>query len=206
MPEPENQPGNGGQGNAGVAPAAGDPAKAPETPKLTMTQEELDRIIADRLARAKPKDYDDLVALRDKVTADANAKKDELTLAKEAQATAEAAAKTATERANATLRRAAIIAEAATQNAVDADMVATLLTGDGTITVEEDGTVKGVKQAVKKLLEEKKFLAKGAASTSGGEFGGNDKPTLQEQIAAAETAKDFALARRLKIQGLAARG
>lgn len=186
-----------GAAEGGAGAGAPDPKSEPK--KLEMTQEDFDRIIADRVARAKPKDYDDLVKLRDE--RDAAAEKEKTDLQKEKDRAAAAEAKTAeTEaRANRILVKAAITAEAAAQNAADADTVVALLADNDSITVEGE-TVKGAKQAVKKLLEEKTFLVKAASgSASGGQFGGNDGKTLQEQIAEAESKKDWATARRLKL-------
>lgn len=209
MPENTN-PADGGAGTAGdPASGAGAPDAGAEAPKLTMTQAELDRIIEQRVARAKPKDYDDLVKLRDKVAAAEEAEKTELTKAQEAEKKAKADAQTAIDRANGILVRAAIMVEATAQNAADADTVAALLTGTEAITVDDDGNVKGAKQAVKKLLEDKPFLVKAAAGkpgASGGEFGGNDSRTVQERIAEAESKGDFKESRRLKLaQSLTAR-
>lgn len=210
---PENtDPANGGQGaqggaGAGQGGAGSADAGSQEPKKLEFTQEEFDRIIADRVSRAKPKDYDDLVKLRDAQAAAAEKEKTDLQKAQDAQKAAETAAQAATARANQMLVRAAIITEAAAQNAADAEVVVALLAGGDSITVEDDGSIKGAKQAVKKLLEEKPFLVKGKSpAANGGEFGGNDQKTLQARIAEAEGRKDWATARRLKLEGLMAQG
>lgn len=201
MPENTN-PGDGGQGGEGGTPAD-DKSKntggSEQPKKLEFTQEELDRIIADRVARAKPKDYDDLVKLREEREAAAEKEKTDLQREKDARAAAEAKAAETEAKANRILVKAAITAEAAAQNAADTETVVALLAGDESITVDGE-TVKGAKQAVKKLLEDKPFLVKARApGQSGGEFGGNDSKTLKEQIQEAESKKDWALARRLKL-------
>lgn len=200
MPE-ITPPVDGETGDAGTKSAADDKSKTPEPKPITFqSQEELDAIIAARVARAKPKDYDDLVALRDKVAAAEAKEKTDLEKAQEKANAAETKAQEAIARANGTLIRAAIMVESAAQNAADADTVAALLAGSDTITVDDSGEVKGAKQAVKKLLEEKPFLVKSAKSgASAGEFGGNDQVTIQERIKEAESKKDWATARRLKL-------
>lgn len=204
---PENDPKDGDKGTEGGKPEGGAGASTPEPKPITFkSQEELDAIIEARVARAKPKDYDELVALRDKVQEAEAKQKTDLERAREEAAQAKTTAQTATERANAVLRRAAILVEAAAQNAVDAETVALLLANSDSITVTDDGEVKGAKQAVKALIAEKPFLARGKApDTSGGEFGGQEAKTLQQQIAAAEEKKDWKTALRLKA-GLAVQG
>lgn len=203
MPGTTN-PENGNDGKPeGTTPegdgAAGAGAGNQEPKKLEFTQEELDRIIADRVARAKPKDYDDLVKLREAQAAAAEKEKTDLQKEKDARAAAEAKVAETEARANGILIRAAIQLEAAAQNAADAETVVQLLAGNESITVDGD-QVKGAKQAVKKLLEDKPFLVKASKpGASGGEFGGTDQKTLQERIKEAESKGDWALARRLKL-------
>lgn len=199
MPGATGTPADDTQGGAAGAAGAGTPDPKSEPKKLEITQEDLDRIIADRVARAKPKDYDDLVKLREERTAAAEKEKTDLQREKDARAAAEAKTAATEARANLILVKAAIAAEATAQNAVDADAVVALLAGSDSITVEGE-TVKGAKQAVKDLLKEKPNLVKAQRGTaSGGEFGGNDSKTLKEQIAEAESKKDWTTARRLKL-------
>ncbi len=180
-------PADGTQGTG--TPPEGTPPTPPEAPKpLTMTQDELDRIIADRVRRARPADYDELLKLKAEKDAAAEAEKTELEKAKDAQKAAEKAAKEKDSRANAKLLRAEILSEATAQNAVDADTVAELLARSKDITVEEDGTVLGAKEAVTKLLAEKAFLVKGkgAPGASGAEFGGTTPANRVGKIAELE--------------------
>lgn len=194
-------PEDGDEGATGKAPdaGAGAPAGGSEPKKLEFTQDELDRIIADRVARAKPKDYDDLVKLRDAKAAADEKEKSDLQKEKDARVAAEAKAAETEAKANRILVKAAITTEAAAQNAADADTVFALLAGDESITVDGE-TVKGAKQAVKKLLEDKPFLVKTTtAGASGGEFGGNDAKTIAEKIKEAESKGDWSTARQLKL-------
>ena len=177
-------PADGDAGSASGALAGGEPPKLPEPPKpLSLTQEDLDRIIAERVRRAVPADYEDLKGKATKYDEAQAASKSELEKAQEKVAKAEAAAVAATTAANATLVRAAILAEAATQNAIDPATVVALLAGSDAITVE-NGEVKGAKQAVTAILKEKSFLVKAAMpGASGGQFGGIDPKTKAQKIA-----------------------
>lgn len=203
MPDPTTSPADGQQGSAGAgAPAAGAGAPNP-APAKTFTQEELDAIVQARVARAIPSDYEDLKKLRDKVKEQEDKDKSELQRAKDEAAQEKAARAAAETRANALVRRTAIIEEAVRQNAADTDIVLALLAGDDSVTVKDDGTVVGAKQAVEKLLKDKPLLVKGKTatpSTSGGEFGGQDVKTLDARIKEAEAKGDWRLSRRLKIE------
>lgn len=132
----------------------------------TFTQAEVDRIIKERLARAKsepPSDYDDLKAKA--------AKLDELEAANQTElekilARAEAAEKKAAEadeRARNASRRSAVTAAASAANVVDLDAVFALLPQDA-VTVGDDGQVTGAEEAVKALLESKPYLVGQAAT------------------------------------------
>jgi hypothetical protein len=197
MPEIKDPQADGGAA-AGNEPGD-DKVVQPEPKKLEMTQEEFDRIIAERVARAKPKDYDDLVRLREEQSAAEEAKKTELQKEKDARAAAEAAAKERTAAADRKLIRAEILTESAAQKAADADIVYALLRDSEDITVDAVGTVSGAREAVARLLKSKPTLVAGAPSSSGGEFGGNDKQTVQEQITQLEQQGKFKEARDLKM-------
>lgn len=131
----------------------------------TFSQAEVDRIIKDRLARAKaepPSDYADLQAKA--------AKLDELEAANQTElekllARAEAAEKKATEadeRARNSNLRSAVTAAASQAGAVDIDAVFALLPKDA-VTFGDDGQVTGADDAVKALLESKPYLVGQAA-------------------------------------------
>lgn len=180
-----------------------------ETPKAlekTFTQAELDGIIKQRLARAVPADYDELKARAEKLDALEAGQKTDLEKAVARAERAEAKTTEVETRANSTLKRAAILAEAARQNSADPDVVVALLVNNESITINKEGEVEGTKEAVKALLKEKAYLVKGAVTgASGGQFGGNEQPSYDEQIAAAEKSGDINGAMRLKVaksQGL----
>lgn len=186
MPETTPPPDSGAGPGAGPA---GDPPKPPEAPKPVTfeSQEALDRMIADRLRRAVPADYAELLELKKKTDAEAEAKKTEDERKEDERKERERKAKEKDSRANAKLIRAEVLAEATAQNALDADIVAALLIGSKDITVNDEGEVAGAKEAVSRLLTDKPVLAKGKPpGASGGEFGGNDPKTRQAKIAELE--------------------
>lgn len=184
MPE-EHKPEDSGSGTG--TPPAGTTPTPPEAPKpLSLTQEELDRIIADRVRRAVPADYEELKKLKAEKDAAAEAEKTELEKEREARRAAERAAKEKDSKANAKLIRAALTEQAAVQNAIDAEVIVAILQGSADITVDDEGEVAGAKEAVAKLLKDKPVLAKGKSSASGGEFGGNDPKTAVAKIAELE--------------------
>lgn len=207
MPDPI-KPGDGAEGGAadGTAGAgAGAPSGDDPKPITFKSQAELDAIIEARVARAKPKDYDELVALREKVNKAAESEKSELQKAKDAAAQAKADGEAAVAKANAKLIRAEILTQASAQGAVDPDAVIAFLAGSEDIVVDGD-EVKGAKQAVKKLLESKPYLvgkAGGAPDKGGGEFPGTDPKTVAERIRALETEAATATDNRVRQAKLA---
>ena len=160
----------------------------------TFTQAELDTLIGDRLKRQRAQfaDYDDLKARADKWAEHEEAQKSEIQKAQEAQATAEAAAQVVMEKANRRLIRAEFIAQASPLN-VQHPADAFALADRSAVEVTEDGKVKGVKAAVKKLVDDGRLplttkakapdLDGGAGS---GERAGDSKPLSAEEKAIAK--------------------
>lgn len=174
MPGTNEAPADDATGTAAGTAGSEAPQSGTKPPK-TFTQEELDAIVEARLKRAVPVDYAELQALKVERDAAAEASKTELQKEKDARAAAEAKGQQAIANANQRLVRAAIIEQAASQGAVDADTVAALLAGSEDITVTDGGDVAGAKKAVADLLKDKPFLVKASTpGASGGEFGGTD--------------------------------
>lgn len=177
-----------------------DPPKADPKLELKFSQDDLDRVVGERLARAKPADYDEVKAKAAELDKLKEGQKSDLQKALDDAAKADSRANKAVASANSVLKRASILAEAATQNAADPEIVVALLVADESVTVDESGKVVGAKEAVKKLLKEKAFLAKAAASgASGGQFGGNDQPDLDAQMREAEKKGDWEAVMRIKL-------
>jgi hypothetical protein len=164
----------------------------------TFTQAELDTIIADRLKRQRGQysDYDELRAQAEKWAEHEEAQKSEMQKALEAQAKAEAQAQAVMERANRRLIRAEFIAQASQLN-VQHPADAFALADRSAVEVTEDGKVKGVKAAVKQLVDDGRLplttkakapdLDGGAGS---GERAGDSKPLTEEEK---RTAKKMGL-------------
>lgn len=199
MPETQTPPADGTTGDAGAqTPAVG--TINVETGK-TFTQADVDRIVADRVARAKPADYDEAKAALEEQRKRQEGEKTEIQKLTEANQTTQAERDAARREADEVRRGAAVQIEALKQGA-DEELVALALATDTSIEVK-DGKVIGAKEAVEKLLERKPNLKIGGPGRqSGGEFGGVNQTTVHEQITALESKGDkasLAEARRLKI-------
>lgn len=192
--------------------AEGDPEPNPDPapePKV-VPQDEVDRIVADRLARERKKyaDYDDVKAkLAALEQAEEERKKAEMSEVERLQAEKEAAEKTATEAreardkaladANKRLIKAEFMAVAREMRVrVDALEDAYKLADLSAVTVSEDGVVIGVKEAVETLIAAKPYLLepeKAQPKPIGGAVGGGDPlpEKTKEQLleAAAEKAR-----------------
>lgn len=166
MPDPVDPP----------APAPTPPAPTPPAPVVdpdrTFSQAELDKIVQERLARAKaepPADYADLQAKAAKLAEIEAANQSELEKANARADAAEQKAAEASDRASKSARRSAIVSAATAAGAVDADAVFALL-GNDAVTVGDDGQVTGAVEAVTALLESKPYLV--GKKPTGGVDGG----------------------------------
>jgi hypothetical protein len=166
----------------------------------TFTQADLDRIVAERVARAKPADYDEAKAALEELNARKEGEKTELQKLQEAKVEADRERDEARSEAAATKREAAIMLEAVQQGA-DAELVVLALKDSPDIKLVK-GEVEGAKEAVEKLLEKKPNLKVGGPTRSGGSFEGANTSTVAEEIAALEregTPEAIRKARDLKI-------
>lgn len=187
-------------------PSTGDPPPDPpadppsDPPKKTFSQEDLDRIVSDRLARDRrdrPSD-EEIEKLREKAEAHDEAEQanqSELdkarTRAEQAEAKAEEAEKKvteATEGAQDLLRRAEIITAASKLEAVNPDAVHALLKEKGfkakdgdnelEVTIGDDGQVTNAEEVVKAFLEadENKYLVGSTPDPGPGDGGARQTP------------------------------
>lgn len=184
--------GSGGDGSGGDGGGdGGDPPKS-------FTQADVDRIVQERLSRAKlrpPTDYEDLKAKAAKLDELEAANKTELERAQEAQRKADERAEAAERRSQEISRRHAIEREAAKQKAADPDDVFAVLQTSAKyrdmVTMDDDGQVTGVEDAIKAILTDKPHLV-GKVSTPAGDGdggsrggGGAEKPkTLEDAVLA----------------------
>lgn len=183
----------------------------PEPKQLTLTQEELDAMIAKRLGQERKKyaDYDDLkTKLSEYEAQEEERKKAQMSEQERIQAELEAAKKKAEEaeqlreQALSTANQRAIKAEfklaAAGANirpdALDDAFVLVDKTG---ISVDDDGNVVGVAEAISKLIESKPYLIDTKEPKEPKQIGGANNPkdeekkTLQAQLEDARKRKDF---------------
>jgi hypothetical protein len=135
----------------------------------TFTQADVDRIVQERVARAKatpPEDYEALKASAAELEQIKEANKSDLEKEKARADKAEAAAKAATEAAKETTLRSAIVAEAARKNIVDPDAALALLDRT-TLTLDDSGAPTNLAEAMDSLLTAKPYLAGGGTRTPG---------------------------------------
>lgn len=110
-------------------------------------------------------------------------------------------AQAAEERANQRLLMAEVKSIAAELGLVDADAAYALMDKAG-LQIEDDGTVKGAKEALDALLEAKPWMKKQQAAPIGGGTnpagGGNQPPSLNEEYEVAMKAGNLPLAIAIK--------
>lgn len=135
------------------------PAPPTDPPAKAFTQDDVNRLLADekrRLLAEQP----DLTELRNKAKQFDDLQAASQTELERERARADAAEKAATAAnaaKNEALRRSAVTAAATRAGAVDPDAVFALL-DPSKVTVGDDGLVTGVDDAVKALLDDKKYL------------------------------------------------
>jgi hypothetical protein len=156
----------------------------------TFTQAEVDTLFQKRVAKLEPKakKWDEHVA----------SQQSEAEKAATAQAERDQKAAERETRANAKLIIAEIKLQIAGQG-VDPefqDLVEAAVAQADTIDVDDEGTVTGVEEAIKRLLTEKPKLKaadpKAPPGKSGGEFKGNDGKTAAQRLADVESQREQA--------------
>ncbi|MFD1135587.1 phage scaffolding protein [Paenibacillus urinalis] len=182
-----------------------DPPADPQPPK-TFTQDEVDRLITDRLSRERKKygDYDDLkTKLTEFEQAEEERKKAEMSAHERLEAEKAEALKAADEAkaerdqaltaANQRLIKAEFRALARELNVrKDAIDDALKLADLSAVTVDDEGNAVGVEDVVKALIENKPFLVEQTKSKPdpiGGASGGEQKPEKTKDQLLAEMAE-----------------
>ena len=171
------------------------------------TQQEIDRIVAERLARQKSQ-YADYEALKDKATkwaAYEEAQKTETQKQQELFAKMQLERDTALQVANDRLIRAAFLADAARLGVLYPGDVYALADLSG-VTIDERGTVQGATEAVKAVVEagrvplQAQAGAKDAPRTQPGKLdGGAGTGTKRNDATATLSDEELAIAQRLNI-------
>lgn len=179
-----------------AAPPVGDPPAATRT----FSQEDVDRIVQERLARAKsqpPADYEDLKAAAERLKEIEAANKTELEKAQERAAELEAQAARVKETADKRLIEAAVLAEGARQNAVKPEHLHKLI-DTGEVTVGDDGQVTGVEDAVKAFLDANPEYVGTSRPSGSADQGARDggKKQLSREALSSMTPEQIVQARR----------
>ena len=181
----------------------------PDSGVRTFTQEELNAILSDRLARERQKyaDYDELRKAKEQLDDIRAEQMSELEKAQKRAEEAEAAKNRALQEANNRLIRAAFVAAAAKAGAAHPEDVYALA-DRASVAITEDGTVTGVNEAVQALADGGRLVMSGRAvapDLDGGTGGGSrasDKPKpLSEEEA--EMARKLRLTHEEYIKGKA---
>lgn len=151
---------------------------ADAAPERTFTQEQVDRLIRDRLARQKAQfsDYDEIKARASKLDEIEEANKTELQKATDRLAALERQAAEAQQLARENSLRAAVVSEAAKRNVVDPDAVLALLDRK-TLEFDDAGTPTNLGDAITSLLEAKTYLVAGTRPSGAADLGARNPAT-----------------------------
>jgi uncharacterized protein involved in type VI secretion and phage assembly len=176
----------GSEGTEGAGESGGSAAAVQQQPAAkSYSPEEMERIIAQRVNKAKQgfADYDDLkakAARADELEQAQQTETDKLRSKAEREsqkrAEAEEKASKAQQRAQTALMRAAVVAAASQLNAADPGDVFTLL-DKSSLSIDDDDSVSGAREAVDALLKAKPhLLRRTAGGFDGGRQGGPVSP------------------------------
>jgi hypothetical protein len=173
-------------------PTPPEPTPPADPPARTFSQEDVDRIVQERLARAKstpPADYDELkkkAAEFDKIE---EANKTELEKAREQVAKAEERAAKISEQARETRLRSTILAEAARVNrhVVDPEAVVVLL-DRSKLEFDDDGEPTNITKVMDELLEARPYLVaqQGGGARGNADMGARGVPAGVKQLTEAD--------------------
>jgi DNA primase large subunit len=194
------------EGDQNPEPTPQEPTADPQ-PTKTFTQEDVDRLVTDRLARERKKygDYDDLKAELTKLkSAEEERQKAEMSVSERLEAE-KAAAIQAAEDAKAELSKTVSAANQRLINAEFRDVARELklrpdalksalkLVDLSAVEVDDEGNVKGLEDAVKALIEDNPYMVeqpKKEPKTIGDPSGGDPKPEKTKEQRIAEAAAE----------------
>ena len=151
-----------------AVPIDDDKITPPAEPDKAFTQADVDRIVQERLARAKstpPPDYEDLKAKAARLAELEESQQTDLEKALERAKKAEEESARVKEAADRRLIEAAVIAEAAKQSALKPEHLPRLIDTSG-VTVGDDGQVTGAGDAVQAFLKANPEYVGGRANGS----------------------------------------
>lgn len=170
-----------------------DPDLEPE-PERTFSASDVDRIVRERLARAKtkpPDDYEELKAKAARLTELEQANQTELEKAQARAVELEQKATDASARAQEALLRSAVVSEAARKNVVDPEAAFALL-DRAALELDADGAPTNIADAMDALLKNKPYLAGGkatGAADQGARQGGAQGQLSREQLKTMSSAE-----------------
>ena len=178
MPEPGNTP----MPENAPEPAAAPAPEAPETPPVrTFSEDDVNRIVQERLVRQKAQyaDYDDLKEKASKFDEAQAEQMSELEKATERAATLERDLEAANAAKQDSLLRAAVISEAAKRNVIDPD-AALALVDRSLLEYGDDGSPTNIADAMETLLAAKPYLVGGGNTRGSADLGarGSKGPEL----------------------------
>lgn len=183
--------GSGSGGDGGGEPNKGGAGAGAED--KTFKQEDVDRIVKDRLKRERQQkygDYDELKTKASKFDELEEANRSELEKAQAAEKKAREESAAALDVSNSRLIKAEVKLQSVELGIVDSDAAYALMSRDD-VKVDDDGNVEGVKKSLEALLKEKPFLkgeatptkkpsADGGARPAGGDKGIDNKTRLEQ--------------------------
>jgi hypothetical protein len=172
----------------GTETEQGNESTEAEASSKTFTQEDIDRVVKDRLARERGKyaDYDELKAKAGKLDEIEAANQSELEKAQQAAEKAKTEGAQAIERANGRLIRAELLSALTAANVSKPEVLLSAIDKTG-LTVNDDGSVSGVDEVVAAFVEANpefvgKQVRKPESADQGARGDGPDQIT-QEQLA-----------------------
>jgi hypothetical protein len=154
-----------------------------EAPR-TFTQEQLDAIVKERVARVKatpPADYEELKTAAGRLAELEAANQSDIEKAQKRIADLERQASDASARAQENLLRAHVVSEAAKRNVVDPDAAFALL-DRSVVEYGEDGSPTNIAQAMEQLLEARQYLVGPVGGQSRGNADQGARAGLKNQL------------------------
>lgn len=160
------------------------PLPQPADEPRTFTQDDVDRIVKDRVARVKatpPDDYEELKSAKEELDRIKAENQTELERAQSRAAELERQAADAIADRQDALLRSAVVAEAARKNVVDPDAAVALI-DRASLEFADDGSPTNIASAMDELLKAKPYLVGGGRSGGSADLGARGGDAGKGQI------------------------